>query len=41
MIREEPRKEDPNVNIMLQSGMVTSDDNGNQLEEGGWVYKDP
>ena len=41
MMRTEPREEVPNVNIMLRSGMMTSKDKGNQLEEGEWVHKAP
>jgi len=41
MMREKPREEDPNVNIVLRSGMMTSDDKGKQPEEGGWVHKTP
>lgn len=39
MFKVEPRDEDPNVNIVLQSGMRTSDDKGKQPKEGGWVCK--
>jgi len=39
MMREDPCEEDPNVNIMLRSGMRTSEDKGKQPEEDGWVCK--
>ena len=40
-MRAEPREEDPNVNIMLRSGITTGDDKGKQTEESGWVRKAP
>ena len=39
MIRSKPREEDPNVNIMLRSGIATRDDKGKQLEDSTWVFK--
>ena len=33
MMRSELREEDPNVNIMLQSGITTRDDKGKKPEE--------
>ena len=39
MIRAEPHEEDPNVNIVLRSGMNISEDKGKQAEEGEWVCK--
>lgn len=41
MIRVEPNEEDPNVNIMLRSGLTIGDDKGKQPEEDGWVRKAP
>jgi len=41
MIRSEPREKDPNVNIMLRSGITTGDDKGKQPEESVWVHKAP
>lgn len=41
MMRAQLRKEDPNVNILLQSRIVTNDDEGKQLEEGGCVHQAP
>lgn len=41
MMRLEHREEDPNVNIILRSGIMTDDDKGKQLEENGWVRKAP
>lgn len=41
MMRAEPREEDLNVSIVLQSGMTTGEDKGKQPEEGEWVRKDP
>lgn len=41
MTRVEPCEEDPNVNIMLRSGVMTGDDKGKQPVEDGWVYKAP
>lgn len=39
MMRVEPCEEDPNVNIVLQSGVMTGDDKGKQPKERGWVHK--
>jgi len=33
MMRDKPREEDLNVNIMLRSGINTGNDKGKQLEE--------
>lgn len=41
MMTSEPREEDPNVNILLQSGITTRDDKGKQPEESTWVCKAP
>ncbi len=41
MMRPEPRKEDPNVNIVLRSGITIGDDKGKQPEESAWVRKAP
>ena len=41
MMRAEPCEEDPNVNIMLQSGMTIGEDKGKKLEESEWVHKAP
>lgn len=40
-MRDEPREQDPNVNIMLRSGMTTSEDKEKQLEESEWIHKAP
>ena len=40
-MRSEPREEDPNVNILLRSGIATGDDKGKQLEDSTWVCKAP
>lgn len=39
MIRAEPCEKDPNVNIVLCSGMTIGEDKGNQLGENEWVPK--
>jgi len=39
MMRSEPCEEDPNMNMMLRSGMKTGEDKGKQLEEDTWVCK--
>lgn len=41
MMRVEPCKEDPNLNIMLRSEITTDDDKGKWPEEDGWVRKAP
>jgi len=41
MMRAEAHKEDPKVNIMLQSGATTGKDNGKQPKEGERVSKVP
>jgi len=41
MMRSEPREEDPNVNMMLRSGVTTREDTGKQPEEDTWVRKVP
>ena len=41
MMRVEPYEEDPNVNIMLRSGMTTGEDKGKKPEESEWVCKAP
>lgn len=39
MMRFEHREEDPNVNIVLQSGIAIGDDKGKQPEDNTWVHK--
>jgi len=39
MMRYELCEEDPNVNIMLQSGITTGDDKGKHPKESTWVRK--
>lgn len=39
MMRVEPREEDPNVNIVLRSGVTSGKDKGKQSEESTWVCK--
>jgi len=41
MMRFELHEEDPNVNIVLQSGITTGDDKGKQPEDSTWVRKAP
>lgn len=41
MMRSKPQKEDPNVNIVLRSGITTGDYKGKQSEESTWVRKSP
>jgi len=41
MMSSEPHEEDPNVNRVLQSGIVIRDDKGKQPEDGTWVRKAP
>jgi len=41
MMRVKPHKEEPNVDIILRSGIATRDDKGKKPEEGGWVRKTP
>lgn len=41
MMRSEPCEEDPNVNILLQSGIMIGDDKDKRLEESNWVHKAP
>ena len=41
MMKSEPREEDPNVNIVLQSGITIGDDKGKQPKESVWVCKAP
>jgi len=36
-MRSEPHKEDPNVNMMLRSGIATGEDKGKKHEENKWV----
>jgi len=40
-MRADPHEEDPNVNIMLRSGIATSDDKGKQPKDSVWVHKAP
>lgn len=39
MMRSEPREEDPNVNIVLRSGITIGDDKGKQPKDSTWVHK--
>jgi len=39
MMRVEPREEDPNVNIVLRSGIAMGDDKGKQPEDNARVHK--
>jgi len=39
MMRFELREEDPNVNIVLWSGITIGDNKGKQLEDSTWVHK--
>lgn len=41
MMRTDSREEDPNVNMMLRSGMTMGNDKGKQPEESVWVRKAP
>lgn len=41
MMRFETHEEDPNVNIVLWSEMITGDDKGNLPDESGWVHITP
>ena len=41
MMRSEPREEDRNVNIVLQSGIAIGDDKGKKSEDNAWVHKAP
>ena len=41
MMRYEPCEEDPNVNIVLRSGITIGDDKDKQLERSIWVRKAP
>ena len=41
MMRSEPCKEDPNMNMMLRSGATIGEDKGKQPEEDTWVHKAP
>ena len=41
MMRSEQCKENPNVNMMLRSGVATGKDKGKQPEEDTWVCKAP
>lgn len=40
-MRDEPREEDKNVNVVLRRGILTVNDKGKQLEEDGCVCKAP
>jgi len=40
-MRSALHEEDSNVNIVLRSGIATSDDKGNQPEDSTWVRKAP
>lgn len=39
MMRSEPHEEDPNVNIVLRSGITAGYDKGKQPEDSTWVRK--
>ena len=41
MMRSESCEEDPNVNMMLRSGITMSDVKGKEPEENVWVQKAP
>lgn len=41
MMRPELRKEDPNVKIVLRSGITMGDHKGKHLEDNTWVHKAP
>ena len=41
LMRSEPYEEDPNVNIVLRSGITIGDDKGKRPEESTWVHKAP
>jgi len=41
MMRYAPCEEDPNVNIVLRSGIMIEDDKGKQPKESAWVRKAP
>jgi len=38
-MRSEPPDEDPNVNILLRSGISARDDKGKQPKDSAWVRK--
>jgi len=40
-MRPELRKEDPNVKIVLRSGITMGDHKGKHLEDNTWVHKAP
>jgi len=40
-MRSEPHEEDPNVNMILRSGMTIREDKGKQPKEDTWVRKAP
>ncbi len=39
MMRSEPHKDGPSVNIVMRSGVATREDKGKQLEANVWVRK--
>lgn len=39
MMRSEPRKDEPSVNIVTWSGIATGEDKGKKPEESIWVRK--
>jgi len=41
MLKAKPHMEDPNVNMMLQSGTTIGEDKGKQPEADAWVCKAP
>ena len=41
MMRLKLREEDPNINIVLRSGIIMGDDKGKQPEDSVWVRKAP
>jgi len=40
-MRSEPHEEDPNINIVLRSGITIRDDKGKQPKDSTWVRKAP
>lgn len=41
MTSAEPHEKNPNVNISMQSGMMTGEDKGKQPKEREWIHKAP
>lgn len=40
-MKDEPRTEGPNINMMLRSDLATKEDKGKNLEKDMWVCKAP